>query len=196
MREKELDEPDIICKIHADFKEEDLAEAIAIFAFQYKNVGIVGSAQFVRSLIFLSKGDLNFLKNYILKNHDPREVVMEAENAAGNLGHWFGISFDEFDDYEKSVHSYWESIIQAEEDFNNVVKEDKSYWDFLFQAEKEFEYWLNRRDKNYRDSLIQDWIKEQNAHWDSYYQAQFQAEKEFEDWVKGEKNYWDSLNQV
>lgn len=193
MKDKEL-EPDIIRRIYKDIKEEDLKEALTILSKCNHYEGRVGRAQFVRSLLFLSNGDLSYLKKYISEMDDPRNVVLHAEQVAGNIDHWFGITFEEIDDYEIEVHTYWESLIQAEEDFNNSVKEDKNYWDFLSQTEKEFENWLKIRDKNYRDSLFQDWIKEQNAHWDSFYQAQYQAEKEFEDWVKGEKNYWNTLN--
>ena len=31
---------------------------------------------------------------------DPRNVVMEAENAAGNPDHWFGISFEEIEKFD------------------------------------------------------------------------------------------------
>jgi hypothetical protein len=30
---------------------------------------------------------------------DPREILMEAEDKAGNPGHWFSIPFDEMDDF-------------------------------------------------------------------------------------------------
>ncbi len=145
MRNKEIYEPDIIRKIYADFKEVDLAEALAILARQYSDACIVGSAQFVRSLIFLSKGDLNFLKNYIVEMDDPRDVVTEAENAAGNPDHWFCISFDEIEKSDfvsnriNGEHAYWDSQYQAEKEFEEYQKEQNIYWDFFFQNAKDLD---------------------------------------------------------
>ena len=53
----------------------------------------VGTDQLLRSLLFLSKGDIGKL-NDLLPIEDPRDIILLAEQEAGNPGHYFINSFN------------------------------------------------------------------------------------------------------
>jgi hypothetical protein len=127
--------PDIIQKINSDFSEENVAEVIKILEDEALHISRVGSDQLGRSLIYLCKGNINELKYVYLPmmRSDPRDVIMTAEEKAGHRGHYFGLTFEEieecekntgfneFSDYEKGVHKYWDDIAKEEEEyFKNV----------------------------------------------------------------------------
>ncbi|OEK05418.1 hypothetical protein [Roseivirga misakiensis] len=48
----------------------------------------VGSQQLCRAILYLLDGDVSKLKKFELIS-DPRDVITEAENKAGNPGHYF-----------------------------------------------------------------------------------------------------------
>ena len=94
--------PDVIDKIKVDFKESEREEAIRILETLNKELSNIGDMyQANRGLVFLSEGSLDKLKNYIFPPSDfePRDIIIEAEEKAGNPGHWFSIPFDEMDNF-------------------------------------------------------------------------------------------------
>ncbi len=54
--------------------------------------------QAIRALLFLSKGNKERF-NYYKNNYDPRDIIMEGEEEAGSLGHWFQVPFPELENY-------------------------------------------------------------------------------------------------
>lgn len=86
---------DILQKIKADFSVSEQKKVISILEKEITNGLNVPGDQFARSILFLSTGSLTKLQNDYLTIDDPRDVIMEAEEKAGNPGHWFGISFEE-----------------------------------------------------------------------------------------------------
>jgi hypothetical protein len=88
--------PDILAKIYADFSKQEVEEAIAIAVDLFDNCSQVGPAQLVRSLLYLINGDLSAFKAR-RKKLEPRDDVSEAEDMAGNLGHYFIPTFDEIE---------------------------------------------------------------------------------------------------
>lgn len=87
-------------KIDLDFPASEAIEVKQIINKLYhenKNLGFID--QVLRSLIFLSEGQLSNLKYQLppFRLFEPRDIIIEAEECAGNLGHWFGISFDEIE---------------------------------------------------------------------------------------------------
>lgn len=114
--------PDIIKKIKADFAEEYVAEVTAFLQKAASETGIVGSDQLARSLLFLSKKDIDILRTdcvHMVKKWDPRDIVMTAEEQSGNNDHWFGLTFDEIEtyvpEYNKGLHAYWDALLEEEE---------------------------------------------------------------------------------
>ncbi|MCI4670967.1 MAG: hypothetical protein MRZ79_22715 [Bacteroidia bacterium] len=58
----------------------------------------VGTDQFLRAVLFLSKGDLQKLKRILEKTDDPRDLLHKAEDKSGKLEHWFAIPFEEIEE--------------------------------------------------------------------------------------------------
>jgi len=58
----------------------------------------VGPEQLSRSILILSDGDIEEVKEIIAKNFygDPRDVIMMAEAELDNPGHYGNIPFEEF----------------------------------------------------------------------------------------------------
>lgn len=91
---------DIAAKISQDFTDEDKDEVRLILTetfTEHHNVGTI--IQCIRAILFLSEGDVSKVRDYCLPylSEDPRDLIMEAVEAAGNPGHWFGIPFDEME---------------------------------------------------------------------------------------------------
>ena len=114
--------PDIIKKIKADFAEEYVIEVTVFLQKAASETGIVGSDQLARSLLFLSKKDIDILRNdcfRMVNKWDPRDIVMFAEEQSGNNDHWFGLTFDEIEtyvpEYQKGVHAYWDALCEEDE---------------------------------------------------------------------------------
>jgi hypothetical protein len=113
---------DIIKKINADFKKEEVDEVIAIALDMFENISVVGGAQFVRSLLYLANGNLNVFKETIKRaKADPRDIVSEAEDMAGNQGHYFISSFD---DIEKGIY---DDVWKPNEIDGNIVDTPINY---------------------------------------------------------------------
>lgn len=122
--------PDIVEKINSDFPMELVAEVTKILVDAVTGISIVGSDQLARSLLFLCKGDIKALKEEYIpaKSIDPRNIVLWAEEDAGNQGHYFGITFDEianleFIDHKKAEREYWEKLTKEEEERENLPPE-------------------------------------------------------------------------
>ena len=92
--------PDILDKIVEDFEAPDREQVIAIMEDIKQRNFNVGTDQIIRSLIFLAKGSTKTLFNTFLPmmKLDPRDIIMEAEEEAGNPGHWFSIPFNKMND--------------------------------------------------------------------------------------------------
>lgn len=93
---------DIIEKIKNDYCETDKARIIEIFsklALENPKVGVMPQA--LRGILYLADGDVEKLKIICLPylKYDHRDIIMEAEEKAGNPGHWFSIPFDEMDSF-------------------------------------------------------------------------------------------------
>lgn len=96
---------DIHERIKRDFPKEEVDEIEAILK-QAVDIGLnVGEGQFVRSVIFLSNKDKDELERILDQFDDPRDVVSEAEDKSGNLGHWFAISFEEIEQLNGEKYS-------------------------------------------------------------------------------------------
>jgi hypothetical protein len=111
--------PDIINKINNDFSKEHINEITALFEDIFLNISIVGGSQLVRSLLYLSNGNINLLKEYYLPmmKADPRDVIMEAEENSGSQGHYFAFPFDEI---EKGIdEESLKRLNEYNEDYND-----------------------------------------------------------------------------
>lgn len=89
---------DVIDRIKLDFKESEREEVISILEktlYTYSNVGAMDQA--VRSIVYMADGNIKIIKDYCIPHlkYDPRDIIIEAEEKAGNPGHWFSIPFDE-----------------------------------------------------------------------------------------------------
>ena len=86
---------DIIDKIFADFKGQDLIEVYK--ALRDRIASVPGyhlmSDQYPRSVLYLSDGNISKFRELLMID-DPRDVIQEAELKSGETGHWFSISFD------------------------------------------------------------------------------------------------------
>ncbi len=76
------------------FQERNLEEVEEIVKNLMQQTLNVGAGQFIRSLLFLSEGNLDNLKSY-LPVSDPRDIIVMAEKKAGNPGHYFIHPFEE-----------------------------------------------------------------------------------------------------
>lgn len=84
---------DILNKIDLLFQTEfSRKEAQQILSsFWHKKLN-VGAEQLARSILVLSDGDLNILKDIsVHMRGDPRDLIMQAERKLGNPGHYFTI---------------------------------------------------------------------------------------------------------
>lgn len=95
---------DIKDRIKNDFEFADAIEVEKIFN-QIASFGSnTGVDQVLRSILYLSNGDLaNVKKYYSMYCDDPRDVIGEAEEKAGNPGHWFSIPFDQMDGFSGNL---------------------------------------------------------------------------------------------
>jgi len=103
---------DILNKVNKDFNSVNQLELKLILNEILSSRLNVGHHQLIRSLLYLSEGKINNLKNiYIpMMNLDPRDVVMSAEEKAGLPGHYFSISFDEMNANENLVKKEFEEL--------------------------------------------------------------------------------------
>lgn len=85
---------DILDRLYQDYGEGSMGPAFAILRSRWVPSYHITYSQAARSLLFLADGDLNRLRA-LADYDDPRDIVMEAEEAAGSQGHWFSISFAE-----------------------------------------------------------------------------------------------------
>ncbi|NME72950.1 hypothetical protein [Flammeovirga aprica] len=89
---------DIKKKVLQDYNYSDGKKVIYIFEQLYsENINTKIIIQVIRSVLFLADGDFDVIKEYCNPSLqvDPRDIVMEAEEMAGNPGHWFSITFDD-----------------------------------------------------------------------------------------------------
>lgn len=95
--------PDINHQVQVDFPDKTaFIEVLEILTKLYednKNYGPM--IQAIRGLVYIAKGDVEIIRSYCVPHlqHDPRDVIMEAEHLAGNPGHWFGIPFDQMESF-------------------------------------------------------------------------------------------------
>jgi len=92
---------DIINKIDQDFdicNGQEIKDLLSeLYANMYKDGPII---QAIRGIIFLANKDVNKLKDLCIPYmREPRGIIAEAEEKAGNPGHWFNIPFDEMKDF-------------------------------------------------------------------------------------------------
>lgn len=92
---------DIEIRILQDFSNPKDAVAVnEIFSKIVEFGSNTGIAQVLRSILYLADGNVQEVNRYYLMYcEDPRDVIGEAEMKAGNPGHWFGIPFDEMEDF-------------------------------------------------------------------------------------------------
>jgi hypothetical protein len=87
---------DILNKINELFPNiEDNSEAKKLIEQIFKSSINIGPSQLARSILFISNGNLSLIKKIIDSDFygDPRDVIMEAEQKAGNPGHYFNLPF-------------------------------------------------------------------------------------------------------
>ncbi len=89
---------DILNKIDQDFDHEDKQEIkdllTELYAHMHKDGPII---QAIRGIIFLADKDAERIRDLCIPylQREPREIIVEAEEKAGNPGHWFNIPFDQ-----------------------------------------------------------------------------------------------------
>ena len=90
---------DIENKIDRIFAVTERAEIKRLLLDLWSRNLNVGADQLARSILYLSDGNLDKLRTIFEKEFygDPRDVIMMAEEKAGNPKHYFIISFDEID---------------------------------------------------------------------------------------------------
>lgn len=89
---------DVYRKIDSDFnvaERNKIKEIIGNLFDDYEGLGIL--LQAVRGLLYLSNGDMSKFQHYL--EYDFRDMVQEAEEQAGNPGHWFSIPFEEMENF-------------------------------------------------------------------------------------------------
>jgi galactose-1-phosphate uridylyltransferase len=75
---------DIINRIKSDF-EKDSNKALEILKNKLKELEYLNNDRIIRCIIYLSKGSIKELNNYIdLAKQDPRDVMMYAEYKEGS----------------------------------------------------------------------------------------------------------------
>lgn len=87
---------DILDKINKDFGTEDAQEIKDLLTELYANLHGDGPIlQAIRGMIFLSNKDADIIRDMCIPYlyRDPRDIICEAEEKAGNPGHWFDIPF-------------------------------------------------------------------------------------------------------
>lgn len=81
---------EIIKRINRDFEStSDKDEVIAFLNSLYAKTLNVGSDQLARAIVYLLQGDIEQIGKFLKMNDDPRDIVMKAEQKAGNPGHYF-----------------------------------------------------------------------------------------------------------
>jgi len=99
---------DIIQKIESDYSSSEQKEVLNILQNLYQENANVGSMeQAIRGLVYIADSNIQVVKEYCLPylQHDPRDIIMEAEEKAGNPGHWFGIPFNEMESFSGKLPS-------------------------------------------------------------------------------------------
>lgn len=88
---------DITNKINTLFTlEANRLQATQLLEALWTESLTVGPAQLARSILILSNGDLQKLRE-LKKSYrgDPRDIIMEAEGVLGNPGHYFIEPFED-----------------------------------------------------------------------------------------------------
>jgi MFS family permease len=83
---------DILARIAIDFKDQKIREEVlAVIESLWTQPLNVGPAQLARSILVLSEGNVELLRKIFNEKFygDPRDVIMQAEQFAGNPGHYF-----------------------------------------------------------------------------------------------------------
>lgn len=84
---------DILLKVDKLFSNPtEKAKALAVIQSVFEQSWGVGHAQFARSLLVLSEGNLAVLEEEI-KVPEPRDIIVRAEEKSGNPDHYFTIPF-------------------------------------------------------------------------------------------------------
>lgn len=110
---------DIFIKVDQDFSANDAQQVKEILTSTYHDLCNVGAiVQCLRSVVFLANGELDKVKAMCLPylQYDPRDLIMEAEEAAGSPGHWFGIRFHEMEGFSREMPE--NEVSEEEEDGN------------------------------------------------------------------------------
>jgi hypothetical protein len=104
---------DIEKKIIDDFhgEEQEIVKLLFQRICQYNTY----SSQVLRSILFLSIGDFKkVIRYYLTYEVDPRDVIGEAEEKAGNPGHWFSIPFDEMPEFSGKLPNSSEQEVDSD----------------------------------------------------------------------------------
>lgn len=101
---------DIIDKIFADFKGEEILKVYSALRSRIGSGYHLMNDQYPRSVLYLARGSMTKFTEILLID-DPRDVIHEAEIESGETGHWFSISFDKIKEldgkkYEMPVTKY------------------------------------------------------------------------------------------
>jgi hypothetical protein len=109
---------DIIEKVKMDFNSNEIEDVYKLLKDSLSSGLNVGEGQFIRSVLFLSKGNIEQLKIILQNFDDPRDIVGEAEVESGNLGHWFAIPFNEIEQLNGELYdgSIFNQVDFAEDD--------------------------------------------------------------------------------
>ena len=84
---------DVVERICAIFTPKEAAQVIQILD-EWDSYLL----QYPRSIVYLSNGDFQkFIKLNEKGKRDPRDIIYEAEGAAGHYDHWFAITFPEIE---------------------------------------------------------------------------------------------------
>lgn len=89
---------DILQKIDEDFDLNHKQEIKDLLTELYANMRKYGPIiQAIRGIIFLANKDAEKIRDLCIPylQREPRDIITEAEEKAGNPGHWFNIPFDQ-----------------------------------------------------------------------------------------------------
>lgn len=106
---------DILNKIDHDFDFEDVQDIkdllTELYAHMHRDGPII---QAIRGMIFLANGDAWKIRTICVPylQREPRDIIVEAEEKAGNPGHWFNIPFDEME----KLNNYFPEIEPRQSD--------------------------------------------------------------------------------
>lgn len=114
---------DVVERICAIFTPKEAAQVIQILD-EWDSYLL----QYPRSIVYLSNGDFQkFVELNEEGKRDPRDIIYEAEGAAGHYGHWFALTFPEIEELEKAMAK----------EFNRLAKEEETqtfpddFWNYL-----------------------------------------------------------------